>query len=188
MQCLRAIETLNRAKVVYVDAVHLTKSENFRLAKRLGATGIKMAETHFKVQVESDHIKRLTAARPVPALAELVWNSADADATRIDIEIDQNDFGMQAVTVRDDGHGLPHDEVEALFGKLGGSWKTHGNRSKIKGRILHGKEGKGRFKALALGRVANWSVIYREADKLLGYSITIIRDDLVDVRVSPKPC
>lgn len=143
-----------------------------------------MAETHFKVKVESDHIRKLTAAKPIPALAELIWNSCDADATRIDVEIDRNDFGMQAITVRDNGHGIPHKEVEYLFGKLGGSWKTHGARSKTKSRILHGKEGKGRFKALALGRVADWTVVYKKVNTNYRYKVSVIRDDLVDVRVS----
>jgi Histidine kinase-, DNA gyrase B-, and HSP90-like ATPase len=147
-----------------------------------------MPETHFKVKVESDHVRKLTTARPIPALGELIWNASDADATRVDVEIDKNDLGMQAITVRNNGHGIPHKDIEQLFGKLGGSWKAHGSRSKTRSRILHGKEGKGRFKALALGRVADWAIIYRDEDgALLRYTVTLLRDDLVDVRVSePK--
>lgn len=143
-----------------------------------------MTETHFKVKVENDHIRKLTAAKPIPALAELIWNACDADATRIEIGIDRNEFGMNAITVRDNGHGIPRDDIEHLFGKLGGSWKAYGARSKTKSRILHGKEGKGRFKALAIGRVADWTIVYREGDALLRYTVTVIREDLVDVRVS----
>src|SRR5258706_6179988 len=147
-----------------------------------------MPETHFKVKVESDHIRKLTTAKPIPALGELIWNAGDADATRVNVEIDKNDLGMRAITVRDNGHGIPHGDIEQLFGKLGGSWKVHGSRSKTRSRILHGKEGKGRFKALALGRVADWAIIYRDEDgALLRYTVTVLRDDLVDVRVSePK--
>jgi hypothetical protein len=143
-----------------------------------------MPETHFKVSVESDHIKRLTTAKPIPALAELVWNACDGDATRIDVEIDRNELGMKSITVLDNGDGIPRNEIEQLFGKLGGSWKAHGARSRRKSRILHGKEGKGRFRALALGRVADWSIVYRENDTLYRYTATVIRDNLVDVRVS----
>jgi hypothetical protein len=143
-----------------------------------------MVEAHYRVRVEGDHIKKLASAKPIQAVAELIWNAVDADATRIDVEIESDDIAMRSITVRDNGHGIPHSDVEAVFGKLGGSWKAHGNRSKIKGRILHGKEGKGRFKALALGRVADWAVRYREGDQLLGYKITVLRDDLVDVRVT----
>lgn len=91
---------------------------------------------------------------------------------------------MRAVVISDDGHGIPHSEVEGLFGKIGGSWKRHGARSKARGRMLHGKEGKGRLKALALGRVAEWAVRYRDGTTLMGYKIELLRDDLVDVRVT----
>jgi DNA topoisomerase VI subunit B len=70
-----------------------------------------MPETHFKVKVESDHIRKLTAAKPIPALAELIWNACDADATRIDVDIDRNEFGMNAITVRDNGHGIPCESI-----------------------------------------------------------------------------
>lgn len=140
-------------------------------------------DAHFKVQVDNDHIKKLTAGRPIAAVAELVWNAVDADATRVDVEVEVNDIAMTAVVIRDNGHGIPHSEAGALFGKLGGSWKGLA-RSKGQGRFLHGKEGKGRFKALALGRVADWIVTFREGQKLLQYTISLIRDDLVDVRVS----
>jgi hypothetical protein len=143
-----------------------------------------MSDAHYRVRVEGDHIKKLATAKPIQAVAELIWNSVDADATRIDLEIESDEVSMRSVTIRDNGHGIPHSDVEAIFGKLGGSWKAHGSRSKSKGRILHGKEGKGRFKALALGRVADWNVRYLDGGKLYGYKITVIRDDLVDVRVT----
>ena len=143
-----------------------------------------MTDVHFRVQVERDHLKKLSSADPIKALSELIWNAVDADATRVDIEIDSDDFAMRSVTVRDNGHGIPHSQIEGLFGKLGGSWKRHGSRSKGKSRILHGKEGKGRLKALALGRSAEWIVRYREGGKLLWYKISLLRDDLVDVRVT----
>lgn len=142
-----------------------------------------MADAHFRVQVESDHLKRLSAARPIPAIAELVWNALDADATRVDLEVDGDEIAMRSVSIRDNGTGIPYGRVEELFGLVGGSWKAHGSRSPD-GRILHGKKGKGRLKALALGRVADWDIRYREGDRLLSYRITLIRDDLKDVRVS----
>lgn len=144
-------------------------------------------ETHFTVQVESDHISKLTTARPIAAVAELIWNAVDADATRVDIEVDGDDIAMRSVTIRDNGHGIPHDEVGVLFGRLGGSWKVHRNRSKLKSRILHGKEGKGRFKALALGRVVDWIVTFKQGSEIFQYTISVIRENLVDVRVTiPK--
>lgn len=143
-----------------------------------------MADTHYKVEVQGDHLEKLASARPIQALAELVWNSLDADATEVTIEVRSNEFGMQSVTVRDNGHGIPHEDAGSLFGKLGGSWKAHGSVSKTKSRMLHGKEGRGRFKALALGRVADWQVTYGGPGALKRYKITLLRDNLIDVRVT----
>ena len=98
-------------------------------------------------------------------------------------KLNADDFTKPSVTVRDNGHGIPHQEVPALFGRLGGSWKVS-QRSKTKSRFLHGKEGKGRFKALALGRVSQWKVTYLEGKETLRYKVVIIRDNLVEVSVT----
>jgi signal transduction histidine kinase len=98
-----------------------------------------MAERHYKVEVQEDHLERLASARPIQAIAELIWNAVDADASTVRVEIDTTEFGMQSITVRDNGHGIPYAEVPNLFGRLGGSWKVHGNRSKTKFRMLHGR-------------------------------------------------
>jgi hypothetical protein len=143
-------------------------------------------ETHFKVQVEGDHLTRLTAARPIAAIAELIWNAVDADATRVDVEVQADGLSERSVAVRDNGHGMPFEDVKVLFGRLGGSWKVQG-RSKTRSRLLHGKEGKGRFKALAIGRVVDWTVTYQASDKKLQYTVSLIREELTDVRVTaPK--
>jgi hypothetical protein len=61
-------------------------------------------------------------------------------------------------------------------------------------RILHGEEGKGRFRTLALGRVAEWNVTVPSAADpsaaLVTYTITIVRDSsrhatISDVRPAP---
>ena len=68
---------------------------------------------------------------------------------------------MTRIAVRDNGLGIPYQDAPALFTHLGGSWKKPGARTKTKGRLLHGYEGRGRFKAFALGRVTEWHVTYR---------------------------
>ncbi len=145
-----------------------------------------MAEEHFRVSVEGDHIRKLANAKPVQAVAELIWNSVDADATQVDLEVEADNIMMRAIVVRDNGHGIAREDAGSLFSKLGGSWKGNGSRSKTKSRMLHGKEGRGRFKALALGRAADWTIRYARGGKLFEYIVTIIRDDMVDVRVSEE--
>lgn len=35
------------------------------------------------VKVEKDHLERITSARPLVAISELIWNSYDADASEV---------------------------------------------------------------------------------------------------------
>ncbi len=140
-----------------------------------------------QVVAEEDFVEKLTVASPAQALAELIWNGLDAEATKVSVQVDISALGLlEAIRVRDNGHGIPPEEAEGLFMHLGGSWKRHANKSKNGKRVLHGKEGKGRFRALALGRVAEWLVTARDkAKQLVRYQITVIKDSAKQFRITP---
>jgi len=140
----------------------------------------------FQVEAQEDFVEKLTVASPVQALAELIWNAVDAEATKVSVEMDTSTLGLRSIRVRDNGHGIPPQEAEQLFMHLGGSWKRHSNKSKNGKRVLHGEEGKGRFRALALGRVAEWVVtVPNGAKQLVRYRITVIKDSARKFKVSP---
>lgn len=124
------------------------------------------------VNVKRDHIEALAATkRPIASLAELVWNSLDADADEISIRFHLNGLGaLDTIRIRDNGSGIPYDEAEVLFGNLGGSWKTSKNKTK-KGRSIHGKSGKGRFKAFALGTMIDWNTTSQRNGGLVDFTI-----------------
>jgi len=114
----------------------------------------------YPVEVKADFVARQTKAQPVAALTELIWNALDADATEVAVEFEDDALGcIEKILISDNGHAIPHTEAPALFSSLGGSWKKQGARTKELGRALHGQEGRGRFKALALGRMVQWKVI-----------------------------
>ena len=53
--------------------------------------------------------------------------------------------------------------------------------------MLHGYEGRGRFKVFALGRVADWRVTYRtDAGELRAYDITMLEDNIREIRISDE--
>lgn len=146
-------------------------------------------ERILEVHAQEDFVEKLTAARPAQALAELIWNGLDAEATEVSVEIDRGELKLDAIRVRDNGHGIPPEEAESLFSSLGGSWKRQAKTSKHGTRMLHGEEGKGRFRALALGRVSEWSITARNAsNQLVRYHITLIKDSARTFRLSePAP-
>ena len=110
-----------------------------------------------KVQAKGDYIASLSHASPVAAIEELVWNALDADAREVKIDIVQNALGaVEAVRVTDDGAGVDVDRIDATFGGLGGSWKKDRATTIGLRRRLHGRHGRGRFKAFALGSHVEW--------------------------------
>ena len=144
-----------------------------------------MTEHSYTVEVQADFLERQAKAKPVQAVAELIWNGLDADATRVDVRLEYGELGMTKIVVRDNGQGIPFEEAPLLFTRLGGSWKKAGGHTKTKNRMLHGYEGRGRFKVFALGRVADWRVTYRtDTGDLRSYDITMFEDNIREVRIT----
>ena len=130
-----------------------------------------------KVEVRKDHLSKVAASSTKTALAELIWNSLDADAKNVIVTFTAGPLGTDRVTVSDDGNGISYKEAENLFISLGGSWKARKNKT-ASGRFLHGKEGEGRFKAFAIGRIVDWKVTYKENGKLFDFIIKGKADSL----------
>lgn len=127
--------------------------------------------TKVHVTAKRDFLESLTTARPLAALAELVWNGFDAQSNRVQVYLDLNEMeGIQTIRVRDHGFGIDHSQVEKLFGSLGDSWKKAKKRHN--GRAMHGKSGKGRFKAFALGSLVEWKTTCRQDGRTYSYGIT----------------
>ncbi len=126
------------------------------------------------VQARADHVASLASATPLSAIEELVWNALDADAREIKVDLIANPLGaIDAVRISDDGVGIDIIKVEDTFGGLGGSWKKEDGRTTIGlHRRLHGRHGRGRFKAFALGTHVEWRTTMKAGDELLSYTLS----------------
>ncbi|RYH71166.1 MAG: ATP-binding protein [Alcaligenaceae bacterium] len=144
--------------------------------------------TTIHVTAKRDFIETLVASKPIAALAEVIWNGFDADSDEVGVSIELNELdGIASIKVRDSGYGIDPSKIEALFGGLGESWKKA--KYKQRGRALHGKNGKGRFKAFALGERVQWKTVYKDAasGKRFAYQIVGHLNSLDDFDVSePK--
>lgn len=128
--------------------------------------------------VEKDHIESLTRSSGITAISELIWNSLDSDSTVINIEYNKNTLGgYENIEITDNGRGIDYNKAQEVFGRLGGSEKKTSSLSP-NGRQYHGKEGKGRYKALALGDLVTFTSIYQNSNSLKEFSITFDRNNL----------
>lgn len=125
------------------------------------------------VQAQADHIESLFKGSPLAAIEELVWNALDADAKEVKVDLITNPLGaVEAVRVADDGTGIDALKADQMFGSLGGSWKRTGKGTEFSGRRLHGRHGRGRFKAFALGLNVEWRTTMRAGEGLLSYKLS----------------
>lgn len=71
---------------------------------------------------------------PLEVIREALSNSYDANATQVDIKIEQDDEGRNTLIIKDDGHGMDEDDLSSFF-DLGNSnkddaigYKGHGTK------------------------------------------------------------
>ena len=142
---------------------------------------------HLAVRVNHDHLRGLTRCHPSVGIAELIWNSLDADAKKVSVSLRDGPMGgIELLEVTDDGAGIDVHRVDDAFQKLGGSWKAT-TKVSDQGRVLHGRTGKGRFRAASIGRRLHWNTINEAIDGTIhAFRISIHTDDLTDVEIQPR--
>lgn len=137
--------------------------------------------TWIPVHAGQDHLQLFSRRPVVDALAEMVWNSLDAEADLVDISLEISSLGagtgeashVTKVTVSDNGHGITPDVAARAFSSLGDSWKKALNGRTLNGqRALHGRLGRGRFFAYALGHRAKWT------------SVSVVEDQHQSIEIS----
>lgn len=129
--------------------------------------------TTLNLHAKQDFLERQAATRdPIRAIAELVWNALDADATKIEVILNRNDLGgLDAIRVIDNGHGIAADSALHDFGNLGDSWKRRAHRTPTLGRAIHGKEGRGRLRFFSLAQRAQWFTTTQVGSATDGHSL-----------------
>ncbi len=105
------------------------------------------------------------------AIAELIWNGYDANATSINIEFDANEIDtVNYLKIIDNGDGIQYDNINETFGSF---LDSHKKNSFQRSSYVRGKEGKGRFSFTTFADKAAWHTVFKKEGKLLEYTITI---------------
>ena len=110
------------------------------------------------------------AGRPVPAIAELISNSWDADATEVNVGLpldtawDPND-DRQFVEVSDDGNGMTWDMIRDAYLDVG---RDRGEVERTDrspgGRPLQGRKGIGKLAGFGIADTLEVQTVYQDRD------------------------
>lgn len=124
------------------------------------------------VEVQPDFLQKVAGGKnAMTNLSELIWNGFDADANEVRVSLNITALGaLDEIRVTDTGRGMPYSEATMVFKMLGGSWKKLKAKTDS-GRMLHGKAGKGRFRAFGLGSKVEWLTRYKKDNDYYEYKI-----------------
>jgi uncharacterized protein (TIGR02391 family) len=88
---------------------------------------------------------RLYSTLP-PVVSELVANAYDADASLVQVVLDDSDETCKTITVIDDGHGMTFAEINSKFLRIGRNRRnSEGSQVSVGGRPVIGKKGLGKL-------------------------------------------
>ncbi|MFA7329807.1 MAG: TIGR02391 family protein [Candidatus Delongbacteria bacterium] len=116
-----------------------------------------MSDSPFEMRFDPRTIKhlgvRMYSTLP-PAIAEIIANSYDADATNVTVKLREEDGNPVEIVVSDDGDGLTRDEINEKFLVIGRNRRdAEGDDPSLKyGRKRIGKKGLGKLALFGLAK------------------------------------
>jgi hypothetical protein len=142
---------------------------------------------HLRLQFGQSHLHALSKSF-MDGVIELVWNSIDAEARHVAVDVVEVDGAVREVRVTDDGHGIDLATAEQEFGVLGDSWKAAAPHSKNGERTLHGRAGEGRLSVFKHGGTAHWRSVSELGGAREELTITVSYPEIEGAQVSdPNP-
>ncbi|WP_292039226.1 sensor histidine kinase [Massilia sp. UBA6681] len=147
---MSSIENLRKA---IVDEL-AKEAPNWHLIEKWSRGEVDSDHSSVRFSVDAGHIQRLgqeLVAKQETALAELIKNAYDADATKVTVKFIDQDTPGGTLVVEDNGVGMPFDVIRDSWMRLSTSHKQTNPVSKRFGRVRAGRKGIGRFAVQRLG-------------------------------------
>jgi len=115
-----------------------------------------MTDSPFEMRFDPRTIKhlgvRMYSTLP-PAIAEIIANAYDADASQVTVTLREEDGKPAEITVTDNGDGLTRDEINEKFLVIGRNRRDEGDEPSPKyGRKRIGKKGLGKLALFGLAK------------------------------------
>lgn len=138
-------------------ASELEKAQpDWHLIERLSRGEVDSSDEAVRFSVDAGHIQRLgleLVAKQETALAELVKNAYDADATKVTISFQNHDRVGGQLLIQDDGLGMTLEVVRDSWMRLSTAHKKNAPTSPRYHRLRAGRKGIGRFAVQRLGQM-----------------------------------
>ncbi|WP_409029363.1 ATP-binding protein [Gracilimonas sediminicola] len=122
-----------------------------------------------------DRLGRELVQKKETAVAELVKNAYDADATKVNLVFEDTEAPGGTLKIKDDGHGMDFDRFVNAFMRISSSDKIKNPISPKFKRQKAGRKGIGRFSAQTLG--SRLTLITKTLEQKKALRITINWDD-----------
>ena len=140
---------------------------------------------------------QMYAGRPVPAIAELISNSWDADATKVDARLPLDDawdpnYQQQFIEVSDNGDGMTWDMVRDAYLDVGRDRREVERTDRSpSGRLLQGRKGVGKLAGFGIADILEVQTVHRDVDSAVGRKVLLWfkldLSDLKKVKQGPAP-
>ena len=125
---------------------------------------------HVRFSVDASHISRLgleLVGKQETAVAELVKNGYDADATKVELIFENVEDKGGTLHIVDNGHGMTRNQLIKGFMRISTSDKVESPRSPKYERQRAGRKGIGRFAAQRLGTRLTVATQTEDSDQAL---------------------
>ncbi len=123
---------------------------------------------------------------PVAAVAELIANAWDADATEVDVELPDSLSGDSRITVHDNGLGMTFEQCQDWYLNVGRNRRVNTDRSPGRRPVL-GRKGIGKFAGFGIAEILEVDTTSGETGERTVFRLdlnSLRRDDYVDT--APK--
>jgi hypothetical protein len=141
--------------------------------------------THLGVQ--------MYAGRPAPAIAELISNAWDADATIVDVRLPldqpwEPSNQHQVIEVSDLGNGMTWDMVRDAYLDVGRDRREVDRTDRSPGgRLLQGRKGVGKLAGFGIADIVEIQTVYKDRDPDVGKKTLMwFKLDLSDLKKAKK--